>query len=206
MELTSQTIAEKHFWRKEGVCLMKGKLSALAVFLLLGCLPLLAQSETPRFDIFGGYSHVGNYNIGLNGWIASGNLNFNRWFGIEGDVSGHYGSQTLGPAVIILPGVPNKINSRMHNFDFGPSLTYRSSKYNAFGHLLFGASHTNVSAAGFGQGDTAFSWVLGGGADYNLTQKWAARFQLDLLRTDFFNHGDSHGRVSLGIVYRLGER
>ncbi|MFB3915537.1 MAG: outer membrane beta-barrel protein [Terriglobales bacterium] len=178
---------------------MKDKLLPILV-LLLCCMPLFAQSETPKTDIFGGYSHVGNFGVGLNGWIASANWNIVRWAGVEADLSGDYGSKSFGP-----PFLRTSIGSRMHSFNFGPSVTYRQEKYNAFGHLLFGVSHTNINAAGFEDGDTSFSWILGGGADYNLTEKWAARFQLDLLRTNFFDHGDNHGRVSLGIVYRFGE-
>lgn len=185
---------------------MRTRWSLIPALLFLGCLPIFAQSETPKFDIFGGYSHVGNFNIGLNGWTASANYNLNRWLGLEGDVSGHYGSESLGPAVMFIPSIPNNITSHMHNFDFGPSVTYRTNKFNAFGHVLFGASQTNVSAAGMGDDDTAFSWVLGGGADYNFARKWAARFQLDLLRTNFFDQGDSHGRVSVGVVYRFGQK
>jgi Outer membrane protein beta-barrel domain len=186
---------------------------ALAVAALT--LPASAQVKTqiekqinnPRLDIFGGYSHVGNYGIGLNGWIMSANWHLYRYIGLEGDISGGYGSQNL-EAGQILPNLPNSIGSRMHNFNFGPNGTWRapSGKYNAFGHLLLGFSHTNVNSAGIGQGDTAFSWVLGGGGDYNLNRVWAARAQVDLLHTRFFNGGQNHGRISLGLVYHMGQR
>ena len=182
-------------------------LGVCAVLLLSGALAF-AQTDNPRLDLFGGYSHVGNYNIGLSGWTASATWHLSNMFGIEGDLSGGYGSSNLGGAGAILPNVPNSIGSRIHNFNFGPIGIYHpaeTDKYDAFGHLLFGFSHTNVNAAGIGEGDTAFSWVLGGGADYNFTPTWAARAQLDLLHTKFFNDGQNHGRISLGIVYRLGE-
>lgn len=191
---------------------MKVKSLLFAVVLLYGCMSALAQQnppqptqeDPPRFDIFGGYSHVGNFDIGLNGWIASANFNLNRWLGIEADVSGHYGSESLGAAALVLPGVPTEVNSHMHNFNVGPSATYRRERYNAFGHFLLGVSNTNVNAASADEGDTSFSWALGGGADYNFTPSWAARFQVDLLRTNFFDRGDSHGRIAVGLVYRLG--
>ena len=181
-------------------------------FALLVCcgfllsLPALAQDEAPRVDIFGGYSHVSNFDIGLSGWLACANYDVNRWLGVEADVNGQYGTQDLGAAPIILPGVPNKIHSRMHSFNAGPSATYRAGKYDAFGHFLLGFSHTNLNASRASDGDTSFSWVLGGGADYNLSKSWAARLQLDLLRTNFFSVGANHARVGLGVVYRLGEQ
>jgi hypothetical protein len=163
------------------------------------------QIQDPRLDLFGGYSHVGNYGIGLNGWIASANWHLYRFIGIEGDLSGGYGSQKL-EAAGILPILPNSLGSRMHNFNVGPQGIYHapSGQYDAFGHLLFGFSHTNVNSTGIAQGDTAFSWVLGGGADYNLSRTWAARGQIDLLHTKFFDAGQNHGRISIGLVYHMG--
>lgn len=188
---------------------MSRTLAAIAISLVFA-LPSLAQTpqpiENPRLDIFGGYSHVGNYNIGLSGWTAAATWHLTNMIGIEGDLSGGYGSQNLGQAAQILPNVPQSINSRIHNFDFGPIGTWHPSdtdKYDAFGHLLFGVSHTNVNAAGVGEGDTSFSWVLGAGADYNLTTEWAARAQLDWLHTHFFDSGQNHGRFSLGVVYKF---
>lgn len=68
-----------------------------------------------------------------------------------------------------------------------------------------GVSHTNVNAAGVGEGNTSFSWVLGGEADYNIAKAWAGCVQLDLLHTNFFQSGQNHGRLSLGVVYRFGK-
>ena len=183
---------------------MRKALLVFCLVLLAGTLAL-AQSAKPEFDLFGGYSHIGNQGIGLNGWIASANWNWSRWLGLKAAFSGHYGSESLGNIGVILPNVPTQVNSRMHSFDFGPTFTLRRTKYNAFTHLLFGVSHTNLSAQGTGKGDTSFSWVWGAGADYNITQKWAARFQADLVHTTFYNTGDNHGRVSIGAVYRFGE-
>ena len=181
----------------------------VGLFIGLG-LPAFGQTnqiENPRIDIFGGYSHVGNYGIGMSGWIGTADWHLYHWLGVEGDVSGDYGTENLGAAATLLPNVPNSIGSRMHSFDFGPNGTYHpgSDKYDAFGHLLFGFSHTNVNAAGAGVGDTSFSWILGGGADYDLTRMFALRAQLDLLHTDFFNSGQNHGRIALGVVYRFGK-
>ncbi len=188
---------------------MRRLLVLSAVVMSMGVFALAESNslnEDSRIDIFGGYSHVGNYGIGLNGWIVSGTWDISRIIGVEGDISGGYGSNNLGGAANVLPNVPNSIGSRMHNFNFGPIGTYRaeSGKYDAFGHLLFGFSHTNVNAADIGEGDTAFSWVLGAGADYNFNSTWAARAQLDWLHTNFFNDGQNHGRISLGLVYRIG--
>lgn len=166
------------------------------------------QDEQPPFDVFAGYSHSSNFDTGLNGWIVAANYNLGgSWLGVEGEFSGHYGSQNLSALPIILPGSPAKVDSSLYNYDFGPRVTWRSPEepFQAFGHLLFGASHANISAVGVSDSDSAFSWVLGAGADYNFNVRWAGRAQLDLLHTDFFSKGESHPRLSIGLVFRLGE-
>jgi hypothetical protein len=169
---------------------------------------LFAQSsEVPPIDIFGAYSHSSNFGVGQSGWLASANYNIVPNLGVEADLSGGYGSKDLGTIAVILPGVPNTLHSRMHSFNLGPRFTFRPSSNNnadAFGHLLFGFSHTNVSATGTADSDTSYSWILGGGGDYFFTDHFGGRAQIDLLRTNFFNHGDNHARVALGVVYRFG--
>jgi opacity protein-like surface antigen len=185
---------------------MRRAIPALAIVgACLLAVPLCAQTYSHRADVFGGYSHVGNYGIGESGWIASLHYNFSDWVGAEADVSGNYGAQNFGAASIILPGVPGSVHDRMHSFDFGPRVTYRSDSedYNIFGHALFGFSHTNLSSSGVSESSTSFSWVLGGGADYNLSDTWAARAQIDFLRTNFFDSASNHGRVAIGLVYRF---
>jgi opacity protein-like surface antigen len=185
-------------------------LSAFVLFCLLISVSAFAQTgsdELQPFDFFAGYSHTSNFDTGLNGWILSGNYNFNNsWLGAEGEISGHYGSQNLSALPIIIPGAPSSVDNSLHNFNFGPRVTWRSPDQPifAFGHLLFGASHAKISAAGVSDTDTSFSWVLGGGADYNFNANWGGRAQLDLLHTNFFDDGKSHARISLGLVYRMG--
>lgn len=190
---------------------MKARLlSPLFLFLVFATVSSFCQTgsdEQPPFDVYAGYSYASNFGTALNGWIVTANYQLGgSWLGIEGDISGHYGSQNISALPILLPGAPSSVDSNLYNYNFGPRVTWRApdQPFNVFGHLLFGGSHTNVSTAGISQSDGAFSWVLGGGGDYNFNANWAARAQLDLLHTDFFSKGESHPRFSLGIVYRLG--
>src|SRR5450759_633624 len=54
--------------------------------------------DYPRAEVFGGYSYVNIDTNGLtlrqnaNGWEAAVSGNFNKWFAVEGDVSGYYKS------------------------------------------------------------------------------------------------------------------
>jgi len=186
---------------------MRRSFFVIAVLTFGSALLLAQSSEVPPIDIYGAYSHSSNFGVGQSGWLASANYDLEPNLGVEADLSGGYGSESLGTIAIILPGVPNSINSRMHSFNVGPRFTYRPSSTNnadAFGHLLFGFSHTNVSATGASQSDTSYSWILGGGGDYFFTEPLGGRVQIDLLRTNFFDHGDNHARVGLGVVYRFG--
>jgi hypothetical protein len=182
-----------------------------AIFLaaVLTCSLAMFGQEGMPLQIFGGYQHMSNYSVGQSGWIATANYDFSHWLGLEGDLSGAYGTQNLGTVAVILPNVPNGIHSRLHMFTAGPRVTYRpasSDKWNAFGHLLFGYAHTNVSASGTGQSASSFAWGLGGGAKYFFTQHIGGQAQFDEMRTNFFSHGDWHPRIALGVVYRFGTK
>ena len=54
--------------------------------------------------------------------------------------------------------------------------------------------------------DNAFSWLVGGGADYRLSPHWVGRFNVDFLRTHFADSGQSRIRLGIGIAYTFGER
>jgi hypothetical protein len=187
---------------------MRRSLVIMMAVLGFGSVGLVAQSsEVPAIDVYGAYSHSSNFDIGQNGWLASVNYNIvPPNLGLEADVSGGYGTKSLGTIAVIVPGVPNEIRSRIHSFNLGPRYTFHPSSTNdaeAFGHLLFGFSHTNVGATEVSDADTSYSWVLGGGGDYFFTPHVGGRAQIDLLRTNFFGHGDNHARIAIGVVFRF---
>ena len=170
----------------------------LALFAMLAAAqPAAAQQMTdrPRAEIFGGYSHM-SHHIGLNGWIVGGDYDPWEHVGFEGEISGHYGSGNILGLI--------SLNNNIYNFNFGPRVFYDTSndRVSVFGHLLLGASHIGGKTLGINTADTSFSWVLGGGADYSFNPNWAARGQLDYIRTNFFSSGSNDTRFSAGIVYR----
>ena len=75
------------------------RLLYLCGVLLLLPLPLLAQSY-PRAEVFGGYSYFRADPVGfnLNGFEGSLSGNISPWFGVVGDISGHYGSPSVTSA------------------------------------------------------------------------------------------------------------
>jgi hypothetical protein len=169
------------------------KVIGLLALVLLATLQALAQANS-QFDIFGGYSYLhvspgnGLPGANTNGWEAQATGNLNEYIGVTADFDGHYGS-VFG------------INGHDYNFLFGPTLSYRTDKVTAFGHVLFGGSH--AGAAGFS--DTAFAWAIGGGVDWNLQKRFAIRLgQFDYLPTHFRSTTQNNVRYSAGVVFRLG--
>ncbi len=148
-------------------------------------------------DLYFGYTHLTG-DVGKNGWNATGTYNFNRYWGVEGDIAGYYGNTSL-----------LTINAKNTEYSFlaGPKVRFETDnpKLVPWGHFLVGVGHTDLGTnVGVNDADTAFTWVLGGGADYVFRPQWAARAKFDLYHTDYFSNGDTHARVGLGIVYRWG--
>src|SRR5437667_8337063 len=159
----------------------------IVVFLMLLASSLgLASQDAPSAEVFGGYSllhaHtlVGDHNA--SGWDGSIAGNFNRWFGLKADFSGHYTS-IAGIAV------------RDHNFLFGPQISYRTDKLTPFAHLLLGGSHLS----GDFPSDTSLAWALGGGVDWQVLPRVAARLvQADVLQSGCGRLQLHHWRVTVG--------
>ena len=158
-------------------------------------LPASAQ-DAPKAEAFLGYSFFrlsgGN---GLNvpgGWHASLAGNFNRYFGLVGDFSGHY--KSIGGA-----------NFNVHTFTFGPRFTYRSEKpVEAFGHFTVGGVRVGAGAAGFGVSDTSFAFTIGGGVDIKASPRVAIRpVQLDYVARVAGGNTQNNLRYSAGVVFRF---
>lgn len=168
--------------------------------ILLCALPLLGQEETPKAELFGGYSYAGG---NFHGWNASITGNVNKWFGVVGDFTGHYGGS------IDEDGFDER--QRVHSFHFGPRVSLRKKRVTPFAHALFGASRLQTELTGFGQSfifdDTGFSFVLGGGLDIKVSRHVAIRaVQLDYLRARFFGQAENRGRLAFGLVFRFGKK
>lgn len=173
------------------------KLLVIIAVLFIGAGSAAAQT-TPKAEAFGGYSFVrldGGTNLS-RGWHGSVAGNFNSYLGIVGDISGHYRGFGGGASV------------NLHNFTFGPRLTFRSQdKLEAFTHATFGVARTGASAAGLTISESAFAFTFGGGVDIKWTERVAIRpVQLDYLVTRFGSSTQNNLRYSAGVVFRFGSR
>jgi len=176
-------------------------------------LAAMAQQEYPRAVVFGGYSffRANPDEMNLHGWNASVTGNITRWFGVEGDFSGHYGSpRVFGFSVPF-------VDISSHTYMAGPRLAYASGSITPFTHFLIGAARASTGAFGVSTSDTALATVIGGGIDINLNKSLAIRaVQADYLMTRFktgpqiffsgFDQRQNNFRISAGLVIKLGNR
>ena len=171
----------------------------MAGILLLGTLPLLAQTDFPRGEVFVGYSYLSvdtgpsSSRKGLNGWNGQASVNLNRWFGLTADFGGYYGS-------------PFHVSVHDYSFLFGPTLTYRAEHVAPFIHALVGADQFGASTGAGGSGsDTGFAWAVGGGLDLPINQRFGIRLaQVDLLRTNHGHDEQNNIRASAGLLFMFG--
>src|SRR5258708_30926682 len=120
-----------------------------ALIILLSCTAtIIAAQETPKIELFGGYSFA-HADIGgnsgrhsnVNGWNSSVAYNFNKWVGIVLDGSGHYRSRQESPETVIVfvcpldpthcpPALflgPTNLCQEVHTYSIGPQLPYRTT-------------------------------------------------------------------------------
>jgi outer membrane protein OmpA-like peptidoglycan-associated protein len=184
--------------------------------------------QTPRFDIFLGYSYLravpelanGNRLVDLNGGSASIAFNLSRYFAIAADFGGYDDTRLrlAGPGA----NPPTVVNSGGSAFTylFGPRLSYRNhSRVTPFAQVLFGAAHAGqVSLSGCTgssctplPAQTAFAMTAGGGVDIRLARHISIRaIQAEYLMTRFSDPTTGAGntqndlRLSTGLLFRLG--
>jgi opacity protein-like surface antigen len=161
--------------------------------------------ETPKLDVFAGYSYIrenpgprSGDSFSLNGGSASVTYHIKDWIGGVADFGGYHNGDILGTGV----------DGTLSTYLFGPRVSYRSYKhFTPFGEALFGAAHAGASIAGGTLGShNAFAMAIGGGVDYRLTNRFSLRpLQVDYLLTRFSegslnNQTQNNLRASTGIV------
>ena len=165
-------------------------LAGLAVMLSLAS-PAFSQ-DTPKAEVFAGYSYIRSGGANFNGWNAAVQGNFNHWFSLVGDFSGHY----YPPA-----------NVHLYTYTFGPQASYRTDKITVFGRVLFGGAKAGVGFGGISASTNAFAMNFGGGVDWNVSKPIAIRLiQADALVTRFGGSTTTDPRLSFGIVFRFGTK
>jgi outer membrane protein OmpA-like peptidoglycan-associated protein len=178
---------------------------------------LLASAQ--GLELSGGYAHITGDNgldglhVGVAGW-------FTPRISLAFDYDSAWDTSHLGVFELTQTGV---IVTKSHLQDFlgGPRISFPGALRNKvtflprlwpFAEVQLGVSSlhsslvnetTNISESG---SDRAFSWMVGGGADYRLSPHWVGRVKLDYLRTHFSDTGQGRLRFTFGVAYTFGER
>ena len=189
----------------------------LVIFAFLFSLNAIAQNPG-RFEVFGGYSHVGYYFYpaytgpwtlsSFNGWEASATVKLIPHLGAEADFGGLYGAQSSNCSCP---------RDRIQTYMGGPRVTANLRKVNLYAHVLFGGLRYRTTFGGIEgvpltvDADTTFAMAVGGGADVWFTRLFGVRLlQADYLRNNnpipgYFAHPGQHSnfRISSGVVFRF---
>ena len=208
--------SRSHYGR---VALMQ--LAVVAALCGVGTFAAAQDQPPPKWELFGGYSFLypgadvhGVLPAGVlpvssflesnpRGAGASITYDFNRWFGLTVDASGHWGSGETG--------LNNRINdAAFSNLSFGPKVTFRSAHFSPFlealagDHRLMPDAFHDIDKLGF---------MAGGGLDVNLARHVALRlFRADYVMSSY-RYGPSNTtpstdlrgvRLQAGIVLMWG--
>ncbi|MFN8008898.1 MAG: hypothetical protein U0V70_18105 [Terriglobia bacterium] len=205
-----------------------------ALFCLMGLTAL--ADDAPKIEVFGGYSYLrfnptlpGIQNRSFNGGGGGVTFNLNNYFGIKAELMGYGSTNYTIPAGTTIPGVtppavttaPITTQGNMFTYLFGPQVTYRTSKFNAFGELLFGGSNSNgyanvaeafngVGANIAGGTQHPFTMAFGGGLDIKVAKNIAIRpVEIDWVLTRYTNpitltNNQNCFRYVAGVVFYLG--
>jgi hypothetical protein len=145
-------------------------------------------------DVFVGYSYTHAGEADLHGWEASGSYPLGTSLRIVADLAGHYGSFAQAELT-------------QATFMAGARWTWAKARFRPFVEGLLGGVRTKTAVPDLSVSDSDIDWggALGGGVDYLVKGRWAARAQAALLLLRAEGAWESDPRLSLGIVYRLGQ-
>ena len=179
-----------------------------ALLVLLLSAPCFGQNTHPLYEVYAGFSYARidgdeSDNRNLYGWNGSLSVNATHRFGFTVDASGHY---------------QDNVSSRSRFFKLvaGPRFTARGDYGTTFAHIMFGGTHqherVDTLLQHFTTHDTAFSLVVGGGVDIDVTPHFGVRViqaEYDLSKFNRAVSGKAiqhNARVGIGVVFRFDYR
>jgi outer membrane protein OmpA-like peptidoglycan-associated protein/opacity protein-like surface antigen len=184
------------------------------------------SSDTPRVELFGGYSFwraapisPGNRIAWTHGGSASVAYNLNDWLGLVADFAG-FRVTRFGPAGTPTGGIV-PASGNVFSYLAGPRFSYRKfNRITPFAQVLFGGAHASqVTLSDCAavctplSSENAFAMTAGGGLDLKVSRRLAIRVvQAEYLLTRFADDSANTGerivqnnvRLSTGIVFRFG--
>jgi hypothetical protein len=182
---------------------------------LLFCLAVsgFALGQDSRGDLFAGYSYVNidtndlSSRQNANGWELAVSGSFNKWFAVEGDVSGYYKSFGVNVAVNEFETASATAKVTDYSYAAGPRINLRP----VFVHVLFGGDHLTGSLSGVSASQDGLAALAGGGVQFKIAGPWGVRALADYAYTRHNIFGgpsftQNNVRASVGIVYSFGGR
>jgi hypothetical protein len=171
----------------------------VCTFLLCFVVSGFAFGQDSKADLFGGYSYLNIDTNALtsrqnaNGWETSLSGNFNKWFAVEGAVSGYYKSYDI---------LGINVSVQDYSYVAGPRLNFKP----LFIHALLGGDHLSAGALGASVSQDGLAGAFGGGVQYRASGPWSFRASADYALSRHNVLGGSsvtqnNFRVSAGIVY-----
>jgi hypothetical protein len=161
------------------------------------------------YELSGGYNlrvftQTDNTRIGFSGGYGEFEYKILSRISAAAEVSASYRNQ----------GVNGDLS--LYSFMVGPQIYpfKHRRKYTPFAQVLFGEGIYRASFpayAGFPaevRTNSAFTWEGGGGLDWTHSNRWAIRIvQVDYGQTKFFgSQSQTNYRISIGVVYRFGQK
>jgi len=189
------------------------------IFLLGGSHSAIAQpsEDDPKYELFIGFSQnrikVQTLNdkgfpvaerVGFNGFDTQVTVNLKKYFGLKGDVSGHFRRDTQP-----FGSLTTRSGIDLYNALVGPQVRARNrSRFTPYAHALFGAAHSRsrISLSGFPESQrstTRFAMAVGGGLDVSLNRHFGLRVvQVDYNPIFFSGAREDAVRYSFGVVIK----
>jgi opacity protein-like surface antigen len=166
----------------------------------------LSMAQTPRVEVFGGYSFLHEPSENLHGWNGAATVYLRRNLGITADFAGHYSSNSFTAALTTF-----NLNTHLFSYTFGPTLAlHNSSRFTPFAHVLFGGtrftSKVTSSTINSNGSTNVFTFIGGAGLDIRVGHNLAVRpVQLEYEGLHFTGGWMNNMRYSAGVVFRWGE-
>jgi opacity protein-like surface antigen len=171
--------------------------------------PLFA-ADTPKFELFGGYSFMRDTDRAESfpaGWAFSAAGNVNSWIGVVTEVGGSHRSCDncqRGPFASDRFRGTN-LHITILTFMAGPRVASHASSFvTPFGQVLLGGSHIKGGIEWDGALNTGFTYQPGAGVDVRVAPNAAVRLQGDyrVIRTS--GHNNKESRFLVGVVLSRG--
>lgn len=169
--------------------MLKRRLALLGLFFLFS----ISARAQRSMDLFGGYSYQALDRLpqaipgrNLSGVEIAAQYRLTDWFGVVGEVDGHW-------------GLPSLYASRSLNILAGPQLSL-PRRISPFVHILAGYGHAYT----YGIWDNSLSVAVGGGIDMRIAPLLSWRIlEGDDIIAKYFGGWEHNPRISTGIVLRF---